>query len=126
MPKSRPWLAAGDAGRGGLCHPGALQPPGQNGPCADALIWPGVARWWLRWQDPNPAVAAGDWKRACAQPVLQVDCGLLASEARLLIPGFIARMTRGRGRVRVKLAMSWTAYRHGVGPEPVDHRPRRP
>ena len=31
---------------------------------------------------------------------------MLESEARQVIPGFIARMTRGRGRVRAKLAMS--------------------
>ncbi len=37
---------------------------------------------------------------------IAVECGLLEAEARQVIPGFIARMTRGRGRVRAKLAMS--------------------
>ena len=46
---------------------------------------------------PSPAVRAAG---------IEVDCGLLETEARQLIPGFIARMTRGRGRVRAKLAMS--------------------
>jgi len=55
--------------------------------------------------DPNPEVAGRGLEQLRAAGIA-VDCGLLEREARQLIPGFIARMTRGRGRVRAKLAMS--------------------
>jgi diaminohydroxyphosphoribosylaminopyrimidine deaminase/5-amino-6-(5-phosphoribosylamino)uracil reductase len=56
-------------------------------------------------QDPNPLVG-GEGLETLRQAGIAVDCGLLESEARAVIPGFIARMSRGRGRVRAKLAMS--------------------
>jgi len=78
---------------------------GKTGPCADALVAAGVARVVVAMQDPNPAVAGEGLARLRAAGI-EVSCGLLAGEAQQVIPGFIARMTRGRGRVRVKLAMS--------------------
>ncbi len=78
---------------------------GRTGPCADALIAAGVKRVVVATLDPNPQVA-GQGLEKLRSAGIEVDCGLLEAEARQLIPGFIARMTRGRGRVRAKLAMS--------------------
>ena len=78
---------------------------GRTGPCADALIAAGVKRVVVATLDPNPQVAGQGIEKLRAAGI-EVDCGLLEKEARQLIPGFIARMTRGRGRVRAKLAMS--------------------
>lgn len=78
---------------------------GKTGPCAAALVEAGVSRVVAAMQDPNPAVS-GSGLRRLREAGMDVDYGLLEAEARQLIPGFIARMTRGRGRVRAKLAMS--------------------
>jgi diaminohydroxyphosphoribosylaminopyrimidine deaminase/5-amino-6-(5-phosphoribosylamino)uracil reductase len=78
---------------------------GKTGPCATALVDAGVARVVAAMQDPNPAVSGSGLQRL-REAGVAAECGLLESEARQLIPGFIARMTRGRGRVRAKLAMS--------------------
>jgi diaminohydroxyphosphoribosylaminopyrimidine deaminase/5-amino-6-(5-phosphoribosylamino)uracil reductase len=78
---------------------------GRTGPCADALIEAGVSRVVVAMRDPNPLVGGEGLEKLRAAGV-QVECGLLESEAREVIPGFIARMSRGRGRVRAKLAMS--------------------
>ena len=98
--------AAGDA-RGATAYV-TLEPcshHGKTGPCADALVRAGVARVVAAMADPNPAVAGAGLDKLRAAGV-SVDCGLLQSEAQREIPGFIARMTRGRGRLRAKLAMS--------------------
>jgi diaminohydroxyphosphoribosylaminopyrimidine deaminase/5-amino-6-(5-phosphoribosylamino)uracil reductase len=78
---------------------------GKTGPCAQALIDAGVTRVVAAMPDPNPQVAGRGLEQLRAAGIA-VECGLLEAEARQLIPGFIARMTRGRGRVRAKLAMS--------------------
>ena len=78
---------------------------GRTGPCADALVKAGVARVVVAMPDPNPLVAGQGLEKLRTAGVA-VECGVLESEARAVIPGYIARMTRGRGRVRAKLAMS--------------------
>ncbi len=98
--------AAGDA-RGATAYV-TLEPcshRGKTGPCATALIDAGVSRVVAAMEDPNPEVA-GSGLKALREAGIEVSCGLLEDEARQVIPGFIARMTRGRGRVRAKLAMS--------------------
>ncbi len=98
--------AAGDAG-GAVAYV-TLEPcshHGRTGPCADALIAAGVKRVVAAMPDPNPRVAGEGLEKLRAAGIA-VHCGLLETEARQLNPGFIARMTRGRGRVRAKLAMS--------------------
>ncbi len=98
--------AAGDAS--GATAYVTLEPcshRGKTGPCADALVQAGVARVVVAVSDPNPLVSGRGLERLRAAGVA-VDCGLMESEARAVIPGYIARMTRGRGRVRAKLAMS--------------------
>jgi len=98
--------AAGDAA--GATAYVTLEPcshQGLTGPCADALVRAGVSRVVAAMPDPNPRVAGRGLDRLRAAGIA-VHCGLLETEARQLIPGFIARMTRGHGRVRAKLAMS--------------------
>jgi len=97
---------AGDA-RGATAYV-TLEPcshQGRTGPCADALVTAGVARVVVALQDPNPLVA-GQGLEKLRQAGIEVQCGVLEAQARRVIPGFIARMSRGRGRVRAKLAMS--------------------
>jgi diaminohydroxyphosphoribosylaminopyrimidine deaminase/5-amino-6-(5-phosphoribosylamino)uracil reductase len=78
---------------------------GKTGPCADALVQAGVTRVVVALTDPNPLVAGRGLEKLRAAGIA-VECGLLEREAQRVIPGFIARMSRGRGRVRAKLAMS--------------------
>ncbi len=78
---------------------------GKTGPCADALIAAGVSRVFAAIEDPNPLVAGNGLDKLRAAGI-EVEVGLLEADARKVIPGFISRMTGGRGRVRAKLAMS--------------------
>lgn len=78
---------------------------GKTGPCADALVAAGVTRVVAAMEDPNPLVAGRGLARLRAAGIA-TECGLLQAVAEQVIPGFIARMRRGRGRVRAKLAMS--------------------
>ena len=78
---------------------------GQTPPCAEALIQAGVVRVVVAMQDPNPLVA-GQGIQLLRQAGLQVEVGVLASQAKSLNPGFIKRMSKGLPYVRLKLAMS--------------------
>jgi diaminohydroxyphosphoribosylaminopyrimidine deaminase/5-amino-6-(5-phosphoribosylamino)uracil reductase len=98
--------AAGDA-QGATAYV-TLEPcshQGKTGPCADALVKAGVARVVVALNDPNPLVSGQGLEKLRAAGI-GVESGLLESEARSVIPGYIARMTRGSGRVRAKMAMS--------------------
>tara|TARA_R110000823_G_scaffold198080_7_gene329215 strand:+ start:22862 stop:23992 length:1131 start_codon:yes stop_codon:yes gene_type:complete len=97
---------AGDA-RGATAYV-SLEPcshHGKTGPCTQALIAAGVSRVVAAMTDPNPEVSGAGLAELRAAGI-EVQCGVLEAEALALIPGFVARMTRGRGRVRAKLAMS--------------------
>jgi diaminohydroxyphosphoribosylaminopyrimidine deaminase/5-amino-6-(5-phosphoribosylamino)uracil reductase len=78
---------------------------GRTGPCTQALVQAGIASVVVAMEDPNPRVSGQGLSRLRAAGI-DVRCGLLAEEARMLNPGFISRMTRGRPWVRVKLASS--------------------
>jgi len=78
---------------------------GRTPPCVDALIAAGVARVVAAMQDPNPAVDGGGFTRLRAAGI-QVESGLMQDEARALNIGFVARLTRGRPWVRMKIAAS--------------------
>lgn len=78
---------------------------GKTPPCADALIEAGVKKVFVAMLDPNPLVA-GEGIRRLQDAGIEVEQGLLETQARELNPGFIKRMEHGRPFVRVKLAMS--------------------
>jgi diaminohydroxyphosphoribosylaminopyrimidine deaminase / 5-amino-6-(5-phosphoribosylamino)uracil reductase len=81
---------------------------GRTPPCTDALIAAGVKRVVVATGDPNPQVA-GQGFAALRAAGIQVDVGLLEDEARELNIGFVARMTRGRPWVRLKVAATLDA-----------------
>lgn len=98
---------AGDRARGATAYV-TLEPCSHHGrtpPCADALVAAGVARVVVAMQDPNPQVAGQGLERL-RQAGIAVTCPLLATEARVLNPGFLKRMEHGQPYIRVKLAMS--------------------
>ncbi len=78
---------------------------GRTPPCADALVAAGVARVVAAMEDPNPLVAGAGLRRLAAAGI-DVDCGVLADDAREANIGFVSRMTRRRPWVRLKLAAS--------------------
>ncbi len=89
---------------------------GRTPPCADALIEAGIARVVAAMQDPNPSVAGNGFARLRAAGV-KVDYGLMQEEAGALNIGFVARMSRGRPWLRMKIAASLdgrTALANGV------------
>ncbi|WP_163576876.1 bifunctional diaminohydroxyphosphoribosylaminopyrimidine deaminase/5-amino-6-(5-phosphoribosylamino)uracil reductase RibD [Halomonas faecis] len=99
--------AAGEAARGAIAYV-TLEPcshHGRTGPCAVALMDAGVKKVVVAMQDPNPAVA-GRGIGMLREAGIDVEVGLLESEARALNPGFVSRMARGRPFVRLKMAMS--------------------
>lgn len=78
---------------------------GRTGPCVEALVAAGVGRVFAAMQDPNPLVAGKGFARLRAAGI-EIDCGVLASEAAELNRGFVSRMTRARPWVTLKLAAS--------------------
>ena len=98
---------AGDQAKGATVFV-TLEPcshTGRTPPCAKALINAGVKKVVAAMRDPNPLVAGCGLKQL-QDAGIEVENGLLESQARELNPGFIKRMEAGRPFVRVKLAMS--------------------
>lgn len=78
---------------------------GKTPPCVDALIKAGVARVVTTIDDPDPRVA-GAGHAALEAAGIAVTTGVLAAEAARAHAGHIARVTRGRPHVTLKLAIS--------------------
>ena len=78
---------------------------GRTPPCVDALIAAKPAKVIIAMSDPNPLVAGKGLEKLRAAGI-EVQCGLLESEAQALNRGFISRMTRGLPWVRMKIAAS--------------------
>ena len=78
---------------------------GRTPPCVEALIEAGVRQVVAAMQDPNPRVA-GDGLHKLEAVGIITAVGVLEREACELNRGFVARMTRGRPWVTVKLGSS--------------------
>ncbi len=78
---------------------------GRTPPCVDAIVAAGIKRVVAAMQDPNPKVAGQGFARL-RDAGIAVERGLKEDEARELNIGFVARMSRGRPWVRMKIAAS--------------------
>ena len=78
---------------------------GKTPPCTKALIKAGVKKVIVAMLDPNPVVS-GRGIKLLKDAGIEVDIGLLQSEARELNRGFVKRMETGMPFVTTKIAMS--------------------
>jgi diaminohydroxyphosphoribosylaminopyrimidine deaminase / 5-amino-6-(5-phosphoribosylamino)uracil reductase len=110
--------AAGANARGATAYV-TLEPcnhTGRTGPCTEALIEAGVARVICAMLDPNPLVSGAGVERLEAAGI-PVTVGMLHASAEPLNRGYLARMTRKRPWMRVKIAATLdgrTALANGV------------
>jgi diaminohydroxyphosphoribosylaminopyrimidine deaminase/5-amino-6-(5-phosphoribosylamino)uracil reductase len=77
---------------------------GRTPPCVDALVEAGVRRVVAAMRDPHRGAGQGGTRLAASG--IAFEWGLLEDEARELNIGFVARMTRGRPWLRLKVAAS--------------------
>ena len=82
---------------------------GRTPPCAMRLIKEKVARVVVACLDPNPLVA-GRGLRMLRDAGIEVETGVLESEAWQMNAGFMTRMTEQRPWVRAKVAMSLDGF----------------
>ena len=98
---------AGAAARGATAYV-TLEPCAHNrkaGPCSVALVDAGVARVVTALEDPDPRTA-GQGHAILAKAGIAVIEGVLVAEATRAHSGHIARVTKGRPHVTLKLAVS--------------------
>lgn len=99
--------AAGETARGATAYV-TLEPCSHHGktpPCADALIASGVARVVISVTDPDERVA-GRGLSMLHNAGIEVATGLLEAEGRDALAAYLARQTKKRPYVTLKLAVS--------------------
>jgi diaminohydroxyphosphoribosylaminopyrimidine deaminase / 5-amino-6-(5-phosphoribosylamino)uracil reductase len=100
-------IAAGSKARGATAYV-SFEPcahTGQTPPCANALVDAGIKRVVVACLDPDPRVK-GRGIAILKRAGIDVTTGVLEEEAKRLNEGFITRITYGRPRGILKLAMS--------------------
>jgi diaminohydroxyphosphoribosylaminopyrimidine deaminase/5-amino-6-(5-phosphoribosylamino)uracil reductase len=98
---------AGGAARGGTLYLN-LEPcshQGRTGPCADAVIAAGIKRVVASMRDPNPRVAGQGFEKLRAAGI-QVEIGLLETEARKLNETFARYIVSKRPLITLKSGMT--------------------
>jgi len=98
---------AGQGARGATAYV-TLEPcahQGKTPPCADALITAGIKRVVIAHPDPFPQVN-GQGIAKLKQAGIEVECGLLKSEAAEILKGFLLTVTQSRPLVTLKCATS--------------------
>lgn len=99
--------AAGELARGADLYV-TLEPcchHGKTPPCTDSIIESGVRRVFAAMVDPNPQVA-GQGIECLRAAGIEVEVGIMESEARKLNEGFVKRVTTGLPFVLWKAAMT--------------------
>jgi len=103
--------AAGERARGATLYV-SLEPCSHHGktpPCTDAVVAAGIRRVVSAIEDPDPRVAGHGHDRLRAAGI-EVLTGCLADEAYRSHRGHIARVTKGRPAVTVKLARTTEGF----------------
>lgn len=98
---------AGPSARGATAYV-TLEPcahTGKTPPCADALIKAGIARCVIATTDPDPRVS-GRGIALLENAGVQVDLGCLRVQADADHAGFFSRLSKGRPKITLKLAVS--------------------
>ncbi|WP_417390282.1 bifunctional diaminohydroxyphosphoribosylaminopyrimidine deaminase/5-amino-6-(5-phosphoribosylamino)uracil reductase RibD [Gimesia sp.] len=98
---------AGDAARGKTIYV-TLEPcchQGKTGPCSQALIQAGIKKVVIAMRDPAPHVDGGGIAEL-KQAGIEVEVGLLESEALALVRPFVKRVTQGLPWIHAKWAMT--------------------
>jgi diaminohydroxyphosphoribosylaminopyrimidine deaminase/5-amino-6-(5-phosphoribosylamino)uracil reductase len=96
---------AGEAARGATLYT-TLEPCAHHGrtpPCVDAIVKAGVRRVVAAMRDPDPRTDGKGFRQLKASGV-EVEQGIMETEALRLNEGFVSRVRRGRPFVLVKLA----------------------
>ncbi len=78
---------------------------GRTGPCSEAIVKAGIARVVAAMEDPNPKTRGGGFAKLRAAGI-EVDCGLMESDAKVLNEAFACWITSHKPFVTLKSALT--------------------